>query len=159
MANGDRGQLIGVAILAVGLAMAVPLFAQGPEPTPDQNCPTQGLTEYQEAVKANPQSSLPHYCVALLLFRQELDRPPNWWRGGYQASANAYRRALHGDGNPNWTKVWSYIGLGKIFDVTEQRERAVAQYQLAAQTNDNTRGAVDNARELLQEPYRMPNNY
>lgn len=159
MANGDRGQLIGVAIFAVGLAMAVPLFAQGPEPTSDQNCQTQGLTEYQQAVKANPQSSLAHYCVAVLLFSQQLDPPPNRWSGQYQASANAYRDALRGDGNPKWTKVRSYIGLGKIFDVTDQRERAVAQYQLAVQTNDNTQGAVDKARELLQEPYRIPNNH
>ena len=159
MATGHRGQLIGVAIFAVGVAIAVPLFAQGPEPTADQNCQTQGLTEYQKAVKANPQSSLAHYCVAVVLFSQELDRPPNWWSGGYQASANAYRGALHGDGNPKWTKVWSYIGLGKIFDVTDQRERAVAQYQLAVQTNDNSRGAVDEARELLQKPYRLPNNH
>jgi len=113
-------------------------------------------TECQKAVKANPQSSLAHYRVAALLFSQQLDRPPNRWSGQYQASANAYRDALHGDGNPKWTKVWSYIGLGKIFDVTEQRERAVAQYQLAVQTNDNTRGAVDEARELLQKPYRLP---
>jgi tetratricopeptide (TPR) repeat protein len=156
MANGDRGPLIGVAILAVGLAMAVPLFAQGPEPTPDQNCQTQGLTEYQKAVKANPQSSLAHYCVAVLLFSQQLDRPPNRWSGQYQASANAFRDALDSDGNPKWTKVWGYIGLGKIFDVTDQRERAVAQYQLAVQTNDNTWGAVDEARELLEKPYRLP---
>ncbi len=154
---GDRGQLIGVAIFALGLAMAVPLFAQGrPQPTLDQNCQTQGLTECQKAVKANPQSSLAHYRVAVLLFSQQLDRPPNRWSGQYQASANAYRDALHGDGNPKWTKVWSYVGLGKIFDVTGQRERAVAQYQLAVQTNDNTRGAVDEARELIQKPYRLP---
>jgi hypothetical protein len=156
MANGDRGQLIGVAILAVGLAMALPLFAQGPEPTPDQNCQARVLAEYQKAVKANPQSSLTHYCVAVLLFSQHLDRPPDRWSGQYQASANAYRDALRSDGNPKWTKVWSYIGLGKIFDVTDQREKAVAQYQSAVQTNDNTRGAVDEARELLQKPYKLP---
>jgi tetratricopeptide (TPR) repeat protein len=153
---GGREQLIGVAIFAVVLAMAVPLFAQEPETTLDQNCQTQGLTEYQKAVKANPQSSLAHYCVAVLLFGQQLDRLPNRWSVLYQVSANAYRNALNGDGNPKWTKVWSYIGLGKIFDVTEQRERAVAQYQLAVQTNDNTRGAVDEARELLLKPYRLP---
>jgi tetratricopeptide (TPR) repeat protein len=149
MANRGRGQLIGVAIFAVGLAMATPLFAQGPEPTPDPNCQAQGMAGYQEAVKANPQSSLAHYCVAVLLFSLH----------EHQASADAYRDALHGDGNPRWTRVWSYIGLGKIFDVTGQRDRAVAQYQMAVRTNDNTQGAIDKARELLQEPYRMPDNH
>jgi tetratricopeptide (TPR) repeat protein len=156
MANGERGQLIGMAIFAVGLAMAVPLLAQRPGPTPDQNCQTQGLAEYQKAVQANPPSSLAHYCIAVLLFSQQLDRPPSPSSGGYQASANAYRDALHGDGNPQWTKVWSYIGLGKIFDVTDQRKRAVRQYQLAVQTDDNTWGGVDEARELLEKPYRLP---
>lgn len=156
MANGNRGQLIGAGIFAVGLAMALPLFAQGPEPTPDQNCQAQGLTEYQQAEKANPQSSLAHYCVAVRLFNQQPNRPPDPESGLYQASANAYRDALHGDGNPKWTTVWSYIGLGKIFDVTDQRKRAVRQYELAMQTNDNTWGAVDEARELLEKPYRPP---
>lgn len=156
MANRDRRQLIGVAISAVGLAMAVPLFAQGSEPAPDQNCKTQALTEYEKALKANQQSSLAHYCVAVLLFRQQLNQPPDPESSLYQASANAYRDALHGDGNPKWTTVWSYIGLGKIFDVTGQRKRAVRQYQLAVETDDDTWGAVDEARELLQEPYRSP---
>src|SRR5581483_4197696 len=42
----------------------------------------------------------------------------------YQASANAYRDCLNGDGDPRWTEVWSHIQLGKIFDITGQRERA-----------------------------------
>lgn len=156
MGNGDRGRRIGLGIFAVALAMAVPLFAQGREPRPDKKCQTQGLAEYQKAVEANPQSSLAHYCVAVLLLNQQLNRPPHPGTSLYQASANSYRDALHGDGNPKWTQVWSYIGLGKIFDVTDQRKRALRQYQLAVQTNDNTWGAVDEARELLQKPYRSP---
>ena len=74
----------------------------------------------------------------------------------YQASANACRDALRGDGFPSWTRVWSYIQLGQIFDVTGQRERAVWQYQLAVKTEDNTRGALGKARELLQKPYERP---
>jgi tetratricopeptide (TPR) repeat protein len=58
----------------------------------------------------------------------------------YQASVNAYRDALRGDGEPRWTEVWSHIALGKIFDLTGQRDRAVNEYRLAVQTNDNTPG-------------------
>jgi len=126
--------------------MAVPLFAQDSEPAPMQGSQTERLAEYQKALAANPQSSLANYRIAELLF---IERQ-------YQSSAFAFRFALHGDGNPKWTKVWSYIGLGKIFDLTEQRDRAVIQYQLAVQTNENTQGAVDEARKLLQERYKLP---
>jgi hypothetical protein len=50
--------------------------------------------------------------------------------------------------------VWSHIQLGKIFDVTGQRERATNEYRQALQTNDNTQGALDEARRYLQEPYQ-----
>jgi tetratricopeptide (TPR) repeat protein len=74
----------------------------------------------------------------------------------YQASVNAYRDALRGDGEPRWTEVWSHIALGKIFDITGQRDRAVNEYRLAVQTNDNTQGAVNEARQWLQKPYKRP---
>ncbi len=68
----------------------------------------------------------------------------------YQAAANAYRDALRGDDDPKWTEVWSHIQLGKIFDVTGQRDRAVNEYRQAVQTNDNTQGALNEARKYLQ---------
>ena len=74
----------------------------------------------------------------------------------YQASVNSYRDALRGDGEPRWTEVWSHIALGKIFDITGQRDRAVNEYRLAVQTNDNTQGAVNEARQWLQKPYKIP---
>jgi hypothetical protein len=77
----------------------------------------------------------------------------------YQASVNAYRDALRGDGYPTWTKVWSQIQIGKIFDMTRQRERAVAQYQLAIQSGDNTDGAIKQARELLEHPFEWPEGH
>ena len=59
---------------------------------------------------------------------------------------NAYRDALRGDDDPKWTEVWSHIAIGKIFDLTGQRDRAVKEYRQAMQTNDNTQGAVNEAR-------------
>ena len=71
----------------------------------------------------------------------------------YQASANSYRDALRGDGDPRWTEVWSHVQLGKIFDITGQRERATNEYRQALQTNDNTQGALDEARKYMQKAY------
>jgi aminopeptidase N len=104
------------------------------------------LAEYQKALQANSQSSLASYRIAELLFTQR----------NYQASVNSYRDALRGDGEPRWTEVWSHIALGKIFDITGQRDRAVNEYRLAVQTNDNTQGAVNEARLYLQKPYKLP---
>ena len=47
----------------------------------------------------------------------------------------------------------AHINLGKIFDITGQRERAVNEYRQALQTNDNTQGAGDEARKYIQKPY------
>jgi hypothetical protein len=43
-----------------------------------------------------------------------------------------------------------------IFDITDQRERAVNEYQLAIRTRDNTGGAQDEARKYLESPYVRP---
>ena len=75
----------------------------------------------------------------------------------YQSAANSFRDALRGDGDPKWTEVWSHINLGNIFDITGQRERAVNEYRLAVQTNDNTQGAINEARARMQAPYKRTN--
>jgi aminopeptidase N len=107
---------------------------------------TGALAEYQKALTANPNSSLASYRIGEVLFNQR----------NYQAAANAYRDALRGDDEPKWTEVWSHIALGKIFDVTGQRDRAVNEYRQAVQTNDNTQGAVNEARRYLEQPYKRP---
>jgi len=109
---------------------------------------TGALAEFQKALDSNSQSSLANYRIGELLFTQR----------NFQASVNAYRDALRGDGEPRWTEVWSHIQLGKIFDVTGQRDRAVNEYRLAVQTNDNTQGAVNEARLYLQKPFKLPEN-
>jgi Flp pilus assembly protein TadD len=106
---------------------------------------TGALSEFNKALEINKNSSLAHYRVAEVFFLQH----------NYQASANAYRDALNGDGEPRWTEVWSHIQLGKIFDITGQRERATNEYRQAIQTNDNTQGALDEARRYLQKAYEQ----
>lgn len=104
------------------------------------------LTEYQKALTANPQSSLASYRIGEVLFTQR----------NYQASVNSFRDALRGDDDPAWTECWSHIAIGRIFDITGQRDRAVTEYRLGVQTNDNTQGCVNEARMLLQKPYKRP---
>jgi tetratricopeptide (TPR) repeat protein len=104
------------------------------------------LSEFNKALDSNKNSSLAHYRIAEVFFLQH----------NYQASANAYRESLNGDGEPRWTEVWSHIQLGKIFDITGQRERAINEYRQAVQTNDNTQGAMDEARKYLQKAYEQP---
>ena len=103
------------------------------------------LDQYKKALDANSQSSLANYRIGEVLFTQR----------NYQASVNSYRDALRGDDEPRWTEVWSHIQIGKIFDITGQRDRAVNEYRLAIQTNDNTQGALNEARLYLQKPYKQ----
>jgi hypothetical protein len=102
------------------------------------------IAQYREALQNNRGSSLANYRLAEVYFTQK----------NYQAAANSFRDALRGDLDPKWTEVWSHIYLGRIFDVTGQRERAVNEYRQAIQTNDNTQGAVNEARLLMQKPYK-----
>lgn len=102
------------------------------------------LIEYQKALDINRYSSLAHYRIGEVFFRQN----------NYQSAANEFRATIDGDQVPEWTIVWSHINLGMIFDVTGQRDRAVNEYQLAIRTRDNTQDAQDVARKYLEEPYR-----
>ena len=104
------------------------------------------LIEYQKALDANKNSSLASYRIGEIFMMQR----------NYQSAANSFRDALRGDGDPKWIEVWSHIELGRIFDITGQRDRAVNEYRLAVQTNDNTQGAINEARALMQKPYKRP---
>jgi len=102
------------------------------------------IAEYQKALADNRGSALANYRLAEIFMIQR----------NYQSAANSFRDALRGDGDPKWVEVWSHINLGKIFDITGQRERAVNEYRLAVQTNDNTQGAINEARALMAKPYQ-----
>jgi hypothetical protein len=104
---------------------------------------TGALAEYQKALDSNKNSSLAAYRIGEIFFQQH----------NFQSAANSFRDALRGDDDPRWTEVWSHIELGRIFDITGQRERAVNEYRLAVQTNDNTQGAINEARALMTHPY------
>ncbi|HWG36185.1 MAG TPA: M1 family aminopeptidase [Terriglobales bacterium] len=103
-----------------------------------------GIKQYQAALALNPISSLAQYRIAEAYYSEQ-----NW-----QNAADAYRQAMNGDLDPAWIAVWSHIQLGKIFDLTGQRDRALNEYQLAIATHDDTNGAQALAREYLKSPYK-----
>jgi aminopeptidase N len=103
----------------------------------------EALKQYQRALETNRTSSLAHYRIAEVYFLQN----------NYQQAANSFREVLAGDIDPKWTEVWSHINLGKIFDITGQRERAVNEYNLAIRTKDDTQGAQEEAGKYLKAPY------
>lgn len=103
------------------------------------------IQQYERAIEAQKNHSLAHFRMGEAMFYQK----------NLQAAANALREVQVGDLDPSyrWTLVWSHIYLGKIFDLTGQRERAVNEYQKALETNDDTGGALAEAQKYLNQPY------
>ena len=104
---------------------------------------SEALKEYQKALETNRNNSLAHYRIAEVYFLQNI----------YQSAATAFRECLNGDLDPKWTEAWAHIGLGKIFDITGQRDRAVNEYTQAQRTRDNTQGAQEMAAKYIRTPY------
>jgi aminopeptidase N len=104
----------------------------------------EALKEYQRALDTQKNSSMAHYRVAQVFFLQN----------NYQSAANEFREVLNGDLQPKWLEVWSHIYLGKIFDISGQRERAVNEYTQAQRTRDNTQGAQDEVAKDIRTPYK-----
>jgi len=102
------------------------------------------LKEYQKALDTQRNSSMAHYRVAEVFFLQH----------NYQSAANEFREALNGDLQPKWVEVWIHLYLGKIFDISGQRDRAVNEYTQAQRTRDNTQGAQEEAAKYLRTPYK-----
>ena len=101
------------------------------------------LESCQKVLEANRKSSLAHYRIGEIFWRQ----------GNNQSAANEFRAALDGDLDPGWIEVWAHINIGKIFDSSGQRQRALNEYRLAKRTQDNTRGALDEAARYSAFPY------
>jgi Tfp pilus assembly protein PilF len=103
----------------------------------------EAIKEYQKVLDIDKSSSLAHYRIGENLFRMH----------NYSAAAEEMRQALNGNLEPKWVEVWAHLTLGKIFDATGQRDRALHEYQRALQTNDNTQGALDEANRYIQKPF------
>jgi Peptidase family M1 domain len=103
------------------------------------------LQQYGQALDIQKNQGLAQFRMGEVFFYQK----------NYQASANAFRGALDGDIDPadKWIEVWSHIYLGKIFDISGDRTRAVNEYSRAQQTNDDTGGAQEEARKYISAKY------
>lgn len=123
-------------ILALALLFVATEFAQ------NDDCDS--LDACQKIVQVNPRDSLAHYHIGEISFREK----------NYQRAANEFREALNGNRDPRWVVVWSYIYLGKVFDVSGMRARAVNEYIQAQRTKDNTRGALGEAAKYIETPYK-----
>lgn len=100
--------------------------------------------QFRQAIKLNPRSSLAWYNLGLLYMEQR-----NW-----QKAADAFTETLNGDLEPSWLEVWSYIKKGNAWDATDNRERAVAEYNKAKETGNNYNGAQQAAEKYLGQPYK-----
>jgi len=118
------------------------LIARG-EGLAEQGKYYEAIKQYQQALNLAPSSALAHFRMAEAMFYQK----------NYQAAANAFRAALGGDQDPKWVEVWSHIYIGKIYDLLDQRARAVNEYQLAQHTNDDTAGAQEELTKYMKKPY------
>jgi len=106
------------------------------------------VAQYQRALQIQKNNALAHFRMGEAFFYQK----------NYQAAATSFREAI--DGVPGlsdkWVETWSHIYLGKIFDISGSRERAVNEYSKARQTGDDTGGAQSEVEKLLAHPYQEP---
>jgi predicted negative regulator of RcsB-dependent stress response len=103
------------------------------------------IQQYSQALEADKSNALADFRMGEAFFYQK----------NYSASANAFRDTLDGDIDPSykWVEVWSHIYLGKIYDLSGDRARAVNEYSKAQQTNDDTGGAQAESKKYLAQPY------
>ncbi len=104
----------------------------------------EALKQYQRALDTSRNSSMAHYRIGVVYFLQH----------NYQSASDEFRKAWQGDLQPKWVEVWGHIYLGKIYDITDQRERAVNEYTQAQRTRDNFQGAQDEASKYLHTPFQ-----
>jgi aminopeptidase N len=103
------------------------------------------IQQYQAALDIQANNSLADFRIGEAFFYQK----------NYSAAADSFRNSLDGDLDPSyrWVEVWSHIYLGKIFDLTGSRERAINEYQKAEELKDNTGGAQQEAEKYMKVPY------
>lgn len=104
------------------------------------------VQEYQRALDLEPNNALALFRMGEAFFYQK----------NYAAAANSFRGAIGGvtDLSTKWVEVWSHIYMGKIYDLTGQRDRAVNEYNQAIRLKDDTGGAQDEAHKYLTGPYK-----
>ncbi len=107
------------------------------------------IDQYQKALDEQKNNALALFRMGEAFFYQK----------NYTVAASSFRSAIGGDTDltTKWVETWSHIYMGKIYDLTGQRERAVNEYRLASQSRDNTGGAQDEAKKYMAQPYKESN--
>ncbi len=114
----------------MGLLKLLTLAALSVGPGFGQENDCDSVDACQKILQVNPRESLAHYRMGEILFQEK----------NYREAANEFRKALNGNLDPKWIDVWSHINLGKIFDISGQRARAVNEYVQAQRTRRIGRG-------------------
>jgi tetratricopeptide (TPR) repeat protein len=106
----------------------------------------EAINEYQKALDIQKNNGLALFRMGEAFFFQK----------NYTASANSFRSALGGetDTSTKWITCWSHVYMGKIYDVTGQRERAVNEYRQAKNCRDTTSGVQTEADKYISQPYK-----
>ena len=101
------------------------------------------IDEYKKAIEKDPRNSLAYYKLGMVFYEQF----------NYNSAQNTFRDAINGDQKPAWVLPLCYLYMGKVFDILGQRQRAVAEYNKAINTADDSRGAVTEAQKYLSQPF------
>jgi len=75
--------------------------------------------------------------------------------GNMQGAQENFQKALASSKDPR-VEAWCHIYLGRILDLQEERDAAVAQYQAALKTGDVSADTKSAAERGLKEPYQPP---
>ena len=76
--------------------------------------------------------------------------------GNMQGAQENFQKALNATRDPRMA-AWCHIYLGRILDLQDERENAVAQYQAALSAGDASADTKKAAERGLKEPYQPPN--
>jgi tetratricopeptide (TPR) repeat protein len=75
--------------------------------------------------------------------------------GNMQGAQENFQKALDASKDPR-ISAWCHIYLGRILDLQEEREAAIAQYQAALKIGDASTDTRNAAERGLKEPYQPP---
>jgi hypothetical protein len=76
--------------------------------------------------------------------------------GNMQGAQDNFQKSLNSTKDPR-VAAWCHIYLGRILDLQDERESAIAQYQAALNGGDTSADTKKAAERGLKEPYQPPN--
>ena len=76
--------------------------------------------------------------------------------GDMQGARDNFQKALEAPANPT-VAAWSHIYLGRILDMQDEREAAVAEYKAALNAGDTSVALKTAAERGLKAAYQPPN--